>query len=130
MMQFPIVDDRTRGQDCRILRSILTELSSKRDGFPTLWMHKFQLAGLNDNYLRSMTSETFQKITGCDALFAKSVELKILMKIRNETVASSASDSYHLPPKPTDATPEDIQDAVTFYRDNSAEFTQKAVIDK
>lgn len=108
----------------------MTELTSKRDGFPTLWMHKFQLAGLNDNYLRSMTSDSFQNITGCDALFAKAVEMKILMKIRNETVASSASDSYHLPPKPTDATPEDIQDAVTFFRNNSADFTQKAVIDK
>jgi hypothetical protein len=124
----PRFEDRTRGQDCRILRTILSEVSSKKDGFPTLLLHKFQLAGYNDNYLRSMTGDTFQKITGCDEQFAKAVELKILMKIRNETVSSN--DSYPLPLKPRDATYEDIQDAVAFYRNHSADFTQKAVIDK
>jgi hypothetical protein len=127
IMQVEVTEDRTRGQDCRILRSILTELSSKKDGFPTRFLHMFQLAGYNDNYLRSMTSDSFQKITGCDAQFAKSVELKILMKIRSETVSSS-NDSYPLPLKPKDATLQDIEDAVTFYRNNN--FTQKAVIDK
>jgi hypothetical protein len=121
-------DKTTRGQDCRILRSILNELSSKKDGFPTLFLHKFQLAGYNDNYLRTMTSNSFQKITGCDEQFAKAVELKVLFKIRSESQLSV--ESYPLPPKADDASAGDIEDAVAFYLSNSEEFTQKSVIDK
>ena len=121
-------DDKTRGHDCRILRSILTELSSKKDGFPHLILHKYQLAGHNDNYLRTMTSDTFREITECSADFAKAVELKVLHKIRNESLNSD--DSYPLPTKAGDASAQDIEDAVSFYLSNSAEFTQKYVIDK
>jgi hypothetical protein len=121
-------DDRTRGQDCRILRSILSELSSKKNGFPSGILFRFQIAGYNDNYLRSMTGDEFQKITGCDEDFAKAVELKVLHKIRSESLESN--ESYQLPPVALAASSTDIQDAVLFARQNSDKFSQKEVINK
>jgi hypothetical protein len=118
----------TRGQDCRILRAILSELTSKKDAFPSSVLFRYQLAGYNDNYLRTITSDVFQQITGCEEEFAKAVELKILHKIRSESLESH--DSYPLPPVARAASSTDIQDAVLFARHNSDEFSQKEVIDK
>ena len=127
-MQVEVTEDRTRGQDCRILRSILSEVTSKKDAFPVLVLHRFQLAGYNDNYLRELSSDSFQQITGCDEEFAKAVELKILHKIRSESL--ELNDSYPLPLVAQAASSRDIQDAVAFYQQNSDQFSQKEVIDK
>lgn len=128
IMQAEVTEDRTRGQDCRILRSILSEVTSKKDAFPILVLHRFQLAGYNDNYLREISSDSFQQITGCDEEFAKAVELKILHKIRSESL--ELNDSYPLPLVAQAASSRDIQDAVAFYQQNSDQFSQKEVINK
>jgi hypothetical protein len=116
----------TRGQDCRVLRAILSELTPKKDGFPSSILYRYQLQGFNDNYLRAITCDDFQRITGCDEEFAKAVELKILHKIRSESLASD--DSYPLPSLAKAASAIDIADAVSFYRQNSEKYTQKDVI--
>ena len=78
-------------------RSILCELTSKRDAFPSIIFAQFQLAGFNDNYLRTMTSATFKKVTGCSSEFADAVELKIMHKIRRESWNQTAEDTFILP---------------------------------
>lgn len=124
-----LLGDGTRGQDCRVVRSILSELTSKRDAFPSIILAQFQLAGFNDNYLRAMTSATFQKATGCSSEFADAVELKILHKIRRESCNQSAEDTFELPPKAATASPDEISRAVNFFLEQYGAMTQKAVAD-
>jgi len=124
-----LLGDGTRGQDCRVVRSNLCELTSKRDAFPTIIFAQFQLRGFNDNYLRTMTSATFKEVTGCSSDFADAVELKIMHKIRRESNDQSAEDTFMLPPKATAATPAEIARAVRYFLDQNGAMTQKAVAD-
>jgi hypothetical protein len=124
-----LLGDGTRGQDCRVVRSILCELTSKRDAFPSIIFAQFQLAGFNDNYLRTMTSATFKKVTGCSSEFADAVELKIMHKIRRESWNQTAEDTFMLPPKAMTASPADISRAVDFFLEQKGAMTQKAVAD-
>jgi hypothetical protein len=124
-----LLGDGTRGQDCRVVRSILCELTSKRDAFPTIILAKFQLAGFNDNYLRTMTSAAFKEATDCSSEFADAVELKIMHKIRRESWNQTAEDTFMLPPKATTATPAEIARAVEHFLHQNGAMTQKAVAD-
>ena len=119
--------DGTRGQDCRVLRSILVDLTPKKDAFPTRIFQCFQAAGFNDNFLRAMTGETIQNATGCTQEFARSVEFKILQKLRSEGSTKRSEDRYPLPPPASAASQQDIGDAVELFK-ASGEISQRDVI--